>query len=156
MNKKLLIVILVLAVSAISFTRSFLGLVGAIPWHYGYSDVYNEDRLNAGLAEKIPYLEQPVEYPVITGFFIYSMWVVGRSLLGYAMLTGIFLAIFTIITAVTLYKLAELFGIHKSRLYWCFIFAPSLLFFEIYNWDIIAVMFMALAIYFFCKNRFVW
>ena len=56
MNKKLLIVILVLAVSAISFTRSFLGLVGAIPWHYGYSDVYNEDRLNAGLAEKIPYL----------------------------------------------------------------------------------------------------
>jgi len=45
MKKKLLIVVIILIISAIGFARSFLGLIGVIPWHYGYSDIFNEDRI---------------------------------------------------------------------------------------------------------------
>lgn len=155
MGKKLLIVILVLIVSTISFSRSFLGLLGVIPWHYGYSDVFNEDRINPELAKKIPYLDKPIEYPALTGFFIYFMWYLGKNLLGYVMLTWIFLTLSAVITALTLYKLCKLLNFDEKRIIWFFIFAPSLIFFGIYNWDIIAVMFMVLAIYFFYKEEYV-
>lgn len=155
MNKKLWIVFLVLIICTISFTRSFLGLIGVIPWHYGYSDVFNEERINPELAKKIPYLERAVEYPVITGFFIYSMWYIGKSLIGYVVLTWIFLTLCAIITALVLYKLCKLLNIDKERLIWFFIFAPSLIVFGVYNWDMIAVMFMVLAIYFFYRNNYI-
>ncbi len=153
MNKKLVIITLVIIISIISFARSFFGFIGVIPWHYGYSDIFNEDRINPALAQKIPYLEAPLEYPLITGFFIYLMWYLGKTLLGYAAYTGIFLTLFTVITALVLYKLAELLGA-KDRIWQFFIFAPSLVVFSVYNWDIIAVMFTVLAIYFFCKKDY--
>ena len=153
MGKKLLIVVLVLIVSTLSFTRSFLGLIGDIPWHYGYSDVFNEDRINEELAKQLPYLERPIEYPLITGFFIYLMWYLGKSLLGYAIFTWIFLTIFAIIAAITLYKLCGLLKIGKERIFWFYIFAPSLIVFGVYNWDVIAVMLTVLAVYFFYNNK---
>ena len=153
MNKKLLIVILVIMICALSFGRSFLGLLGIIPWHYGYSDIFNEDRINPELAKKIPYLESPIEYPIITGFFIYLMWNLGKNLLGYAVLTGIFLVLFAAVTAIVLYRLCDELKADKRRLYWFFVLAPSLFVFGIYNWDIMAVMFTVLAIYFFHKGR---
>ena len=153
MNKKLMIVILVLIVSTISFSRSFLGLIGIIPWQYGYSDVFNEDRINEVSAKQIPYIERAVEYPIITGFFIYFTWLIGKNLLGYALLTWIFLTLPAVITAITLHKLAEMLKLGKKRLFWFFIFAPSMIVFSIYNWDMIALMFMVLGIYSFCKNK---
>ena len=156
MDKKLLIVILVTLICALSFGRSFLGLIGAIPWHYGYSDIFNEDRINPEAAKKIPYLESPIEYPVITGFFIYAMWHLGRNLLGYAALTGVFLTLFAVITATILYRLCDESNTDKKRIYMFFIFAPSLVIFGIYNWDIIAVMLTALAIYSFYKSKYAW
>ena len=154
MNKKLLIVLFVLLISAVSFARSFLGLTGIIPWHYGYSDVFNEDRIDVDSAKKIPYLEQPIEYPVITGFFIYLMWHFGKTIFGYAILTWSFLTLFAIITALVLYQLADLLNIGRDNLYPFFIFAPSLALFEIYNWDIIAVMLTVTSVYFFYKNQY--
>ena len=156
MNKKILIIALILLVSAISFLRSFLGLIGAIPWNYGYSDIFNEDRINPIEAKKIPYLERSIEYPVITGFFIYLMWALGKNVLGYSILTWVFLTVFTIVTSLTLYELCGFLKIDRKRLFWFFIFAPSLIVFNVYNWDIIAVMFMVLAIYAFYKNHYVW
>lgn len=153
MNKKILITILIIIVSTLSFSRSFLGLIGAIPWHYGYNDIFNEDRIDTALAKQIPYLERAIEYPVTTGFFIYLMWFLGKSLLGYALYTWIFLTVFAVITALVLLKLADFLKIQEKRTFWFFIFAPSLLFFSVYNWDIIAVMFMVLAVYFFYKNK---
>lgn len=154
MNKRLAwIIFFVLIVSALSFGRSFMGLIGVIPWHYGYSDVFNEDRINAGLAEKIPYLENPVEYPVVTGFFIYFMWLLGKGLLGYVLFTWIFLTLCSIIAAIFLCKLCDLLNIKQQNLYWFFVFAPSLLFFEIFNWDMIAVMLAVLAVYYFLKEK---
>lgn len=155
MDKKLAwIVVVVLVVSAFSFARSFLGLIGIVPWHYGYSDVFNEDRINPELAKKIPYLENPVEYPVVTGFFIYFMWALGKGLLGYVLFTWIFLTLCSIIAAIFLCKLCDLLNIKQQNLYWFFVFAPSLLFFEIFNWDMIAVMLAVLAVYFFLKGKF--
>jgi len=153
MNKKILITIIIIIISTLSFSRSFLGLIGIIPWHYGYSDVFNEDRIDPALANQIPYLERAIEYPVITGFFIYLMWFLGKSLLGYAIYTWIFLTVFAIITALVLSELADFLKIEEKRTFWFFIFAPSLLFFSVYNWDIIAVMFMVLAVYFFYKDK---
>lgn len=156
MSKKLLIVILVMLICALSFGRSFLGLLGIVPWHYGYSDIFNADRINPEAAKKIPYLESQIEYPVITGFFIYLMWHFGKNLLGYAILTGVFLSLCSIVTTITLYKLCDLLNISRQRLYLFFIFAPSLVIFGIYNWDIIAVMFTVLAVYSLYKNRYAW
>lgn len=154
MNQKLWIVLLVLAVSVISFGRSFLGFVGVIPWNYGYSDIFNEDRINPELGNKIPYLKTPVEYPLITGFFVYAMWHFGKNILGYSLLTGIFLSLCSVITAIALYGLCDIFEIRKQKTYLFFIFAPSLMLFSIYNWDIIAVMFTVLALYSFSKSQF--
>lgn len=154
MGRKFWIVIFILLVSAISFARSFLGLIGVIPWEIGYSDIFNADRINTLAAAKIPYIEQKIEYPVVTGFFIFFMWLLGKSLLGYAAFTFIFLILAAAITGLTLYKLAEHLNIDKSRIFIFFVFAPSMLVFGIYNWDIIAVMFMVLALYYFYKNKF--
>lgn len=156
MNKKLWIIVLVIIVSAISFSRSFLGLIGAIPWHYGYSDIFNEDSINPATALKLPYLEVPIEYPPVTGFFIYLAWLFGKSLLGYAILSYALLMLFTIITALTLYKLCGILNAAKSRIWLFFVFAPSMIVFNIFNWDIIAVMFMVLAIYSYYRNKFIW
>lgn len=156
MDKKLLIIIvIVIVISTVSFSRSFLGVIGVIPWHYGYSDVFNEDRINTELAKRIPYVESPVEYPIITGFFIYLMWFLGKNLFGYAILTWLFLTLAAVITATTLYQLCDLLNVDKKRLVMFFAFAPSLLVFGIYNWDIIAVMFMVLAIHFFYRDQYV-
>ena len=156
MNRKVLIVAFVLLVSFISFSRSFLGLIGVVPWHYGYSDIFNEDRINPVTALKLPYLEVPIEYPLITGFFIYLAWFFGKSLLGYAILSYALLTLFTIITALTLHKLCGILNADKSRIWLFFVFAPSMIVFNIFNWDIIAVMFMVLAIYLYYRNKFIW
>ena len=155
MNKKVWIVAFVLLVSFISFSRSFLGLIGVVPWHYGYSDIFNADRINPVTALKLPYLEVPIEYPLVTGFFIYLMWFLGKGLLGYAILSYILLTLFAIITALTLYKLCEILNVIKNRLWPFFVFAPSMIIFNIFNWDIIAVMFMVLAIYLYYRNKFI-
>jgi len=84
------------------------------------------------------------------------MWHFGKNLLGYALLSWIFLAICAIITSLTVYKLAEILKIDRKRLFWFFIFAPSLIIFGVYNWDIIAIMFMVLAIYFFYQDKHVY
>ena len=149
-------VVFTIIVLMISFARSFLGLIGAIPWHYGYSDVFNEDRIGIEAAKKIPYLETPIEYPLITGLFIYAMWFLGRSLLGYAALTWLFLTVFAVVTAIALHKLCGLLNVGKKRIFWFYIFAPSLVFFGVYNWDIIAVMLMVLAVYFFYRHQHAW
>jgi len=153
-NKKYLIVVFVFIVCTLSFARSFLGLAGIIPWHYGYSDVFNADRINPLNAQKTPYLEVQIEYPVITGFFIYLMWYFGKSLLGYALSTYAFLTIYAVIAAIYLYKFARESDIDGKKIWPFFVFAPSLLVFGVYNWDIIAVMFAVLAIYFFKKEKF--
>src|SRR3989338_8377099 len=113
MNKKILITIIIIIISTLSFSRSFLGLIGIIPWHYGYSDIFNEDRIIPE-AKKIPYMEKPIEYPIITGFFIYFMGYFGKNLLGYAVLTWIFLTLSVIITALVLHQLCEVHNINKS------------------------------------------
>ena len=154
MNKKLLIAILIIFVCTLSFARAFLGLIGIIPWHYGYSDIFNSDRIDESLAKKIPYLERPVEYQPVIGFFIYIMWLLGKNLLGYAIYTWIFLTAITIITTLQLYELTGALNAKKKRLLWFFIFAPSLVFFGVYNWDIIVVMFTVLAINSFYKKQY--
>ena len=154
MKKTYLIILFILIVTGISFARGFLGLIGIVPWHYGYSDVFNGDRIDPSVAAKIPYVEKPIEYPVITGFFIYLMWFLGKNLLGYAILTYIFLSLFAAITGIFLYKLINLLKSNSSRVWLFFVFAPSMIIFSVYNWDIIAVMFMTLALYFFCRDKY--
>lgn len=153
MDKKYVIVAFVIIVSTLSFARSFLGLIGIIPWHIGYSDIFNYDRINPATAAQVPYVEKPVEYPVITGFFIYLMWLFGRNLLGYALLSYISLTLFAVITALFLYKLCSLLKIPHNRLWWFFALAPSMLLFNIFNWDMLAVMFMTLSVYYFYKEK---
>lgn len=154
MDKKYLLIILVILVSTISFLRSFLGLIGIVPWHIGYSDIFNEDRIKPATAFQIPYLEKPIEYPIITGFFIYLMWFFGKNLLGYALLSYLFLTSFAVITALFLYRLCQLLKVNDNRILQFFVFAPSLLFFSVFNWDIMAVMLMVVSIYYFHKNKY--
>ena len=154
MNKKYLIIIFVIIIFTLSFARSFLGLLGIIPWQYGYSDVYNADRIASFSAEKIPYINTSIEYPILTGFFIYLNWYFGKSLEGYIFLTYIFLTIFAVITALILFKTIKLLKMEEKNIWRFFVFGPSLLVFGVYNWDIMAVMFAVTAFYFFLKEKY--
>ncbi|MEK7480690.1 MAG: hypothetical protein AAB604_01130 [Patescibacteria group bacterium] len=125
-----------------------LGVLDILPWHLAYSDVapFYEQAVKPG----IPYIDKTVEYPVLTGFFIHAMGMIGGSKMGYYVASSFFLILCAGITTFFLYRLAQERG-YEKRLLWFWIFAPSMLVFMIYNWDVIAIMFVVAAFY--CMQR---
>ncbi len=99
----------------------------------------------------LPYVNYFVEYPVITGFFMYSMGMLGHVLplqgnnfLGsYYYYTSIFLLFPTFLLVDNLTKIMEILGIaQKSKRTLLFLVAtPSFVFMLLLNWYIIGVFF---------------
>ncbi len=130
---------LLLGCSAIAASIFFHGLTiyDLIPWHIGYSDIL-------GFFEKaslpgLPYIDKPIEYPVITGLVIQLAGALGKTKIGYYLASSLMLGLAAFITTLLLVKLTPKNQEKNLYIYW--IFAPSFLFFSIYNWDIIAVLF---------------
>lgn len=109
----------------------------------------------------IPYYDYVFEYPVIVGFFTYLCSYFGRSMSGdfgismafYSFGMYLVLIAFALGTVVVVYKLCELVGADKKRMFLYFIVTPAFIMFTIYNWDIFAVFFSALSIYFYLRGQ---
>lgn len=128
------------------------GLTSLLPWHIVYSDMLGFFERVA--APGFPYIDKLMEYPVLTGLFIHVMGALGVTRSGYYFLSAVFLILFGIAATYFLIKLvkgSDRSDNEKFLTYW--IFAPSMLMFSVFNWDMIAVLFSLLAFYFIQKNK---
>ncbi|MDO8442909.1 MAG: hypothetical protein Q7S81_01450 [bacterium] len=142
---------LIIAVGVISASFHGLGLLKSAPWSIVYSDVLGF--FEKASAPGFPYIDKLIEYPVLTGIFIQIMGFIGGSRAGYYFLSAFFLVFFGIIATYFLYKIATE-DKDKNKIflvYW--IFAPSMLIFFVYNWDIMAILFSIVAFYFVQKEK---
>jgi len=114
-----------------------------------YSDIlafYDE-----AVAPGIPYVDKLIEYPVITGLFIHLAGVIGQTYAGYYLFNSVFLVAFAV--AATYFLYLAMGNGDKRVLFPYWVFAPSMFFFLIYNWDIIAVLFVVIALCFMLRDK---
>jgi len=132
-----------------------------IPNHYSdITSVFWREGIGQG-AHRIPYIQYVFEYPVIVGMLVYLCSFAGRSLASsfslamtyYTLLMDFALYFFTIGTIIIVYKLITLINGEKTRIWKYFIIMPSFIMFIVYNWDIIAVFFTVLSLYFFLNEE---
>ena len=119
---------------------------------FAYSDVAAKQVWNFARAPGIPYVNKVIEYPVLTGLFIDSMGRISRIRGEYYILTSIFLILFAVIATLFLYHSTKGRGRARLLAYWCV--APSMFFFLVYNWDILAVLSVVVALYFITRERY--
>jgi len=146
MNKFRPYLISILAVGIISAVFHGLAINNILPWHIAYSDVL-------GFWEKasqpVAYTDKQIEYPVITGLFIHFIGQLGGGRADYYLWSSFFLILLAIATTLFLYKLAG----DKRELIRYWIFAPTMLVFLTFNWDILAIFLVVLAFYLVSKNN---
>ncbi len=143
------IIILTIVASTISALISYPGFSSTIPYYIGYSDI--NIFTQKAIDPTFPYIGKDIEYPVITGVFIHTMGLFGNNF--YYITSSVFLTLFAVITSIFLYKIVETLKLDKKKLIYFYILTPTFLFFTIYNWDIIAVMFVSMSFYFFIKEK---
>lgn len=153
MRNKLLIVALVVFASAL-FHGLGLQFEGrrVLPWHIAYSDMptFSDTALAPGFA----YLNKKIEYPVVIGIIIDFAGKIGRSVAGYYVANAFLLIGIAVASTYVLQKLIEHYGRGNIWRYW--IFAPSMLMFGVYNWDLVAVFFSICALYAIAKEKDYW
>ena len=121
-----------------------IGLFENPPWHIVYSDIvpFFEKAIEPGF----PYISKTIEYPALTGLFVHLMGIIGRHEIGYYIATSLFLIAFAVGATYFLARMRE--GTRgKKPLFLFWIFAPSMLVFMVYNWDVIALFFVVLGLY---------
>ncbi len=143
MNSRIKIIILSIVVAVLSAFFHWLGAIKLIPWHIGYSDMapFFQKSLEPGL----PYIDKLVEYPVMTGMFIQAMGYVGKTFTGYYMSNAVVLTLLTGVSSYFLLKMADQ-DTHRCVLYF-WALAPSMFLFSVYNWDVLTLFFVVLALY---------
>ncbi len=131
-----------------------------VPNHYtDISSVFWREGIGKG-PHLIPYSQFMFEYPVIVGMLVYAASSI-RTIVPdfsvamnyYTLLMDAALYPFAIGTVIVLYKIVEIVGVQKARMWKAFIVAPSFLMFTVYNWDIIAVFFATLSLYYYLKHE---
>jgi hypothetical protein len=130
-----------------------------VPNHYSdVVSVFWRDGIGTG-PHLIPYYQFTFEYPVLVGILVYltssiRLYVPDLSvaLNYYVLAMDVVLYLFTVGTVVVVYKIVDLAGLEKARIWKAFLIVPSFLMFTVYNWDIIAVFFATLSIYFYMKG----
>lgn len=121
------------------------------PYHYlMYSDMPNF--FGKASVAGWPYLNGiQIEYPVLMGLFMRAMAIIGGDIRGYYIANTLALIALAVGGTFLLYKLVRSEEQNKLWRYW--IFAPSMLVFSIYNWDLIAVFCVIAAMYLVWKER---
>lgn len=134
----------------ISFTGIFssllhgAGIFNIASYHYLlYSDIPNF--FNKAVTAGWPYLNSQIEYPVLIGLFVRAMGLLGKALPGYYIVSSLFLILLGIGATYLLYLAIRVSERKKLWQYW--VFAPSMLVFSVYNWDLLAVFCVVAAIY---------
>jgi len=132
-----------------------------VPNHYtDIASIFWRDGIGKG-RHGIPYYDYVFEYPVIVGFFTYLSSYFGRAMSGdfgiamafYSLAMNLVLTAFALGTVIVVYKLCELVGADKKRMFLYFLVTPSFIMFTIYNWDIFAIFFSTLSIYFYLRGQ---
>ena len=111
-----------------------------------YTDIvplYHSEGLDRGL---VPYVQEPNEYPVVTGLFMWAMALPGGGLHGFFLASSAALAILGLLTAWLLYR-----AVGKRALY--FAAAPALLLYGLLNWDLLVVFLATAATVAFLRRR---
>lgn len=130
-----------------------------VPNHYSdIVSVFWRDGIGTG-PHLIPYYQFTFEYPVLVGILVYltssiRLYVSDLSvaLNYYVLAMDVVLYVFTVGTVLVVYKIVDLAGLEKVRIWKAFLIVPSFLMFTVYNWDIIAVFFATLSIYLYMKG----
>ena len=130
-----------------------------VPNHYtDVVSVFWRDGIGTG-PHLIPYYQFTFEYPVLVGILVYlassiRLYVLDFSvaLNYYVLAMDAVLYVFTVGTVLVVYKIVDLVGLEKARIWKAFLIVPSFLMFTVYNWDIIAIFFATLSIYFYMKG----
>lgn len=140
--------------TTLCFAIKYMGVSGIIPWEFGYSDTtgyaLTKGQKNVFLPG-MPYIDKPLEYPVIMGMTIY---LASRFGLGFYLFSHyIIFLLCALISTKYLYKLATLLNTKKKYLFIFWALAPSMLWFVYFNWDIIAVTFSILALYYYKEKK---
>jgi uncharacterized membrane protein len=102
-----------------------------------------------GVAEgAMPYLEAPLEYPVLTGAQIWLEGEFSRLLLAPGAGALVFLTVVTLVNAglaVGILALLHRMGVPRRRLWW-WALAPAIVLYVGHNWDLLAMFLAVLAI----------
>ena len=152
MNSRIKIIILSIVVVVLSAFFHWLGAIKLIPWYIGYSDIapFFQKSLEPGL----PYIDKLVEYPVMTGMFIQVMGLAGKTFHGYYMASAIALVLLTGVSSYCLLKMMDPDTYGRVLYFWAL--APSMFLFSVYNWDVLALFFVVLALYALRRERYYW
>jgi len=139
--------VLVFVSISLCFLIKFLGMIDAIPWSIGYSDVgpYYAVRLkDAGM----PYIDRPLEYPVVIGMVMFL-----SSRFSQTFYYWFHYLVFLGCGLVSTYYLLKLSKKITPGTQWLWPLSLTLLWFSYYNWDIIAVMFSLMALCYFEERK---
>lgn len=114
--------------------------------HFAYSDILALYPGRQLYTHAYPYLQQPIEYPVVMGWFMWLMaWAPG--ILGYFAATGAVLA------AAALATLAVLRTLIPRQYVWVAV-APLWLVYGLLNWDVLGIFTLVLGWQAYRQNRF--
>ncbi len=120
-----------------SVTAHHLAAYERWSWHHlSYSDVLHLYRVHALYNHAAPYIHTAIEYPVLTGLFMWvAAWFPGVQ--GYFAASAAGLGICVIVSVWLLYRSAP-------RRAWIFALSPLLVFYALLNWDMLAIALMLL------------
>ena len=106
----------------------------------------------------IPYVTYVFEYPPVCGLILWlGGWASGGNVGVYATVEFGVLLIFTILTAHYMYLFTKYLGLSYNRQLVYSIFAPSLIFYGAYNYDIVQTFFVVLSLYvFLARSNWKW
>ena len=125
-----------------------------------YSDIVGSwSRLNSSgkpeVVAGIPYVTYQFEYPTICGLITWiGGWGSGGSEANFAAIEFAILFLFALLTAHFLFLFLKHLNLEHSRQLVYSVFAPSLLFFGAYNFDIVQTFFVLFSLYtFICRSK---
>ena len=114
--------------------------------HLAYSDIAALYLSHSLSNHALPYIQTPIEYPVLTGVFMWMAAFFG-GFQGYFLASAIGMAICAA-------SISGLLGTMSRRAAWLFSASPLLLVYSLLNWDLLAIFFMVAGIYFFRRRSY--
>jgi len=101
-------------------------------WHHALSDVPHLYHLRGIRPSEPPYFARVVEYPVLIGFTMYAMSLVGGGAVGFFLIGAVISGVLAVVVAVTLER-------RSSPHLWRWIAGVPVLLFVFHNWDLLAI-----------------
>jgi uncharacterized membrane protein len=98
---------------------------------------------------ELPYIDTPLEYPVLTGAQIWVEGAISRALVGPDAGALVLLGVVTLVNAalaVGILFLLHRMGVPRARLWW-WALAPAIVLYVGHNWDLLAMFLVVLAIH---------